>query len=486
MENEKRNRYIIVGIIVALLLVVVSFIIYAILHKDENKNTNVNVSIMQIYSSDYELESFADNYFIGYYEDDYINVIIDGNGKEVYETIDQLQFDNIYQMKDGNFLIYSNLDNKFITYIFDGTEIKKFYEINDVSYVKPIIYKGIDSEYIIGFTSMVEDDLYLYNLNSSGVLVFNDVSLVADYNVNGIYYTYNENYLVVKNSEGYMGVIDLNGETIIDYKYKDIINTYDESFIALNKKDKYGIIDKTGEELIDFKYKVIDYYRDYYLVVNSSNKMALYGNDYEKITSFSMEYNTLIDYELRSEFNSINLYKVDGKVVVVNNYLEGKNGIQYDKHNLYIIDKDEITKKINQVGFSNEDVIYTYDKDYNVSIYDMYFQLLFEVKLDNVKKINNISYISNNVIKVQYINLDNEEKKLYYNLEGKEVDFGLGDLVIKNIDYYGYLKREGSQYKLTLYDMDGNYLDDIVGNDIVINGDYLIVDNAIYKIELRN
>ena len=486
MENEKRNRYIIVSIIVVLLLIVLGFAVYAIILRNKKDNNLINVTINQLYSSDYKLDNFSDSYFIGYYEDDYINVVIDENGKEVFECINQIPYENIYQMKDGKYIIYNNIDNKFVTYIFDGTEIKKFYEIDDVSYVKPIIYKGIDTEYIVGFTSMVEDDLYLYNLNSSGVLVFNDVSLVADLNVNGIYYTYNENYLVVKNSDNYIGVIDVNGETILDYIYKDIVNTYDESFIVLNKKDKYGILDKNGNKLIDFKYKVIDYYRDYYLIVNNDNKMALYDKEYKKLTSFSMNYDTLINYDLRSEYNSINLYKVDGKVVVVNNYLEAKNGIEYDKHNLYIIDNGEITKKIKQVGFDNEDVIYTYDEDFNISIYDMYFQPLFDVKLDNIKKINKISYISQDVIKIQYVNSNNEDKKVYYNLKGKEVDFSLGNLVIKTVDYYGYLKKEGTQQKLTLYDIDGNYLDDIIGNNIEINGEYLIVDNSIYRIEIKS
>ena len=166
--------------------------------------------------------------------------------------------------------------------------------------------------------------------------------------------------------------------------------------------------------------------------------------------------------------------------------MEAKNGIEYDKHNLYIIDNGEITKKIKQVGFDNEDVIYTYDEDFNISIYDMYFQPLFDVKLDNIKKINKISYISQDVIKIQYVNLDNEDKKVYYDLKGKEVDFSLGNLVIKNVDYYGYLKKEGTQQKLTLYDIDGNYLDDIIGNNIEINGNYLIVDNSIYRIEIKS
>ena len=60
-------------------------------------------------------------------------------------------------------------------------------------------------------------------------------------------------------------------------------------------------------EVIDFKYKVIDYYRDYYLIVNKDNKMALYDKEYKKLTSFSMNYDTLINYDLRSEYNSINI-----------------------------------------------------------------------------------------------------------------------------------------------------------------------------------
>ena len=45
----------------------------------------------------------------------------------------------------------------------------------------------------------------------------------------------------------------------------------------------------------------------------------------------------------------------------------------------------------------------------------MYFQPLFDVKLDNIKKINKISYISQDVIKIQYVNSNNEDKKVYYN-----------------------------------------------------------------------
>lgn len=485
MENEKRNRYIVIFVVLLLLIVVIAFAIYAIVNSKKDNDKLVNVTIKQIYSSDYTLNNIDNSYFIGAYGDKTIDVIINSEGHEVFKGLGDFKYDAIYKMKDERYLIYSNIDNKFITYIFDGTDIKKFYEIDDVSYIKPIIYKGIDNSYIIGFASMVEDDLYLYNLTSSGILVINDSSLVGDYNDNGIYYTYNENYLIVKNNDNLMGVININGETVIDYKYNNIVNTYDESFIAVNTKGKYGILDKNNEILIKFKYKAIDYYRDYYLLVNTSNKMALYSKDYKKITGFDMNYDSLLEYDLRSDYNSINLYKVDGKIVVLNNYLEDKNGIEYDKHNLYLIDGKKVVKKIQQVGFGTGEIIYTYDREYNVDIYDNQFNLLFKFKLDNIKKIENISYVSNNIIEVKYLNKDDKVKELYFDMEGNEVEFGLGELVIKNVDYYGYLKNNKDGQVLTLYDLEGNYLDDITGSNIKIFDEYLLIDKSIYKISIK-
>lgn len=485
MENEKRNRYIIIIIVSLLLLIVFAFAIYSIINAKKNDKKLINVTINQIYSSDYKLSNFDNSYFIGSYEDKIIDVIIDSEGKEVFKGLGDFGYDAVYKMKDDRYLIYTNIDNKLTTYIFDGTNIKQFYEIDNVTYVNPIIFKGIDTEYIIGFASIVEDDLYLYNLNSSGILVVNDASLVGDYSINGKYYVYNENYLVVKNSDNLMGVIDVNGNIVLDYKYNNIVNTYDNSFIAVNNKGKYGVIDKAGKTLIKFKYSVIDYFRDYYLLVNSNNKMALYSKDYKQLTEFEMNYDSLLEYDLRTEFNSVNLYKVDGRVVVVNNYLEDKNGIEYDKHNLYVIDGKSIVKKIKQVGFGSKDVIYTYDKDYNITIYDSQFTELFKFKLDKVKRIEDISYVSNNVINITYLNEQEKIDNTYIDSEGKEVDFGLGKLVINNIDYYGYLKNNKDGQMLTLYDLEGNYLDDITGTKIDIYDDYLIIDKSIYKINVN-
>ena len=485
MENEK-NKYTIIVVIVALLVITLTIvgIIFAIKRDRNDNDTSISLKINQLYSSDYTLNAIGDEYFIGTYEENKLSVIIDKNGHEIYKPVSDISYDNFYKMKDDRYLIYCNRNGRLITYVFDGKDLKEFFVIEDVSYVNPIIYKGISNEYIVGFASLVDDDLYLYNLTNGGIIVVNKTSLVGDFNNNGTYYTNNENYLVVKNTDGLMGVIDLEGKVIIDCKYKNIINSYNDSFVALNNKDKYGIIDKNDEVLLKFKYKAIDYYDNYYIVVNTSNKMALYDLNYKNLTGFSMAYDPLILYDLRSDNNSINLYKIDGKVLVLNNYLEDKNGTEYEKHDLYIINDGKIVKTIKQVGFSNENVVYTYDKKYNVSIYDNQFELLFEFKIDDVKRINSIIYVSSEIIKVDYLSIDEKNVTLYYNLNGEKVDFSLGKKVIDTPEYFGYLKKTDDLYKLSIYSYKNELLDEISGKNIKVCGDYLIIDNCIYKIEL--
>lgn len=445
-------------------------------------NSDVKLRLDQIYSSDYNLLCLDNKYFIGGYEDNKIDVIIDEDGNEIIRNIDDVYYDNIYKLKDERFLIYNNNNDILTTYIFDGKKIEKFYEIKDIKYIKPIVYKGIDKEYIVGFVSSIDGNLYLYGLNNAGIVVVNDVTLVADSYSDDTYYIYNENYLAVKNKEDLYGVITLDGEIVIDYKYSDILNTHGNSFIALNEKGKYGIIDYSDNVIIDFKYKVIDQYDSYYLFVNKDNKMALYDAEYKKITGYKMKYNSLIEYDLRSSIKSINLYKVNGKVAVVNNYLEDINGTEYDSHKLYIIDGDSIVKDITEVGFGYDNIVYTYDKNYVVSIYTSDISLLCNIQLNNVKKVLNVSSVDTEVIKINYVDLNDKKVTNYYDLSGKKINFKLGSLLFTDINYKGYISKKTKENVLTIYDLNNVKLNSVRGKIIEKYGNYLVVDNSIYRI----
>lgn len=481
MEKEKINQMFVIIVIMVLLIFVVVFIVSTLLSSKEENIDKLQVKFNQIYSSDYELRAIDDKYFIGSYEKNIINVIIDNNGQEIYKGNENIYYENIYKTKNDEYIIYNNIDNKLNVYLFDGEKMETLYNLDNVSYIKPVIYKGIDQEYIVCFVSVVNDDLYIYSLDNIGMKIIDDVSLMGDQINDNFYYIYNDEYLVVKNKEEKMGVIDLFGEVVIDYKYDNILNTYNNSFIVLDDS-KYGIIDEHGEKLLKSSYKAIYDFGNYYIVVNTKNKMALYNEEYDNLTGFKMDYDSLIPFDLRGSVRSVMLYKVNGKIVVVNNYLEDVNKTEYDKHDFYIINGEDIQKEIEQIGFGCENVVYTYDDDYKIKIYDNYFETILEYKLNNVSKVEDILLVGNNLYQVIYYDNENKLTKVYIDNDGQERDYDLGIILFDKTLYTGFIKEEDNLLSLTMYDKNLEILDTLEGKYIDNVGDYVVVDNSIYKI----
>lgn len=481
MEKEKINQMFVIIVIMVLLIFVVVFIVSTLLSSKEENIDKLQVKFNQIYSSDYELRAIDDKYFIGSYEKNIINVIIDNNGQEIYKGNENIYYENIYKTKNDEYIIYNNIDNKLNVYLFDGEKMETLYNLDNVSYIKPVIYKGIDQEYIVCFVSVVNDDLYIYSLDNIGMKIIDDVSLMGDQINDNFYYIYNDEYLVVKNKEEKMGVIDLFGEVVIDYKYDNILNTYNNSFIVLDDS-KYGIIDEHGEKLLKSSYKAIYDFGNYYIVVNTKNKMALYNEEYDNLTGFKMDYDSLIPFDLRGSVRSVMLYKVNGKIVVVNNYLEDVNKTEYDKHDFYIINGEDIQKEIEQIGFGCGNVVYSYDDDYKIKIYDNYFETILEYKLNNVSKVEDILLVGNNLYQVIYYDNENKLTKVYIDNDGQERDYDLGTILFDKTLYTGFIKEEDNLLSLTMYDKNLEMLDTLEGKYIDNVGDYVVVDNSIYKI----
>lgn len=482
MENVKKNQIILVSTVVMLLLTVIITSVVLVIKKRNDVTIETKAKFKQIYASDYDLHVLGDNYYFGTY-DNKISVFIDNNGKELYKCLVELAYDGIYKTKDNKYIIYSNKDNKFIVYLFDGKTLEKKYELNDINNVKPIIYKNNNLEYIIGFYDEEDNIINIYNFENHDAKVIKDAKLICDKKTNIGCYTYNENYLIVKNLENLYGVIDINGKRIIDYKYYDLINTYDNSFIALNKKDKYGVIDVNDDVLLKFKYLAIEAYEYGYLIVNKNNKLGLFDKDYNNITGFNMNYNK-IDFNLRSK-SSFDLYHInDNKYVVVNNRLENYNNIEYKYHNLYYIVDGKIDKKIKQVGFGSSDFIYTYDDNFKVSFYDTNMDIVSIVLLKDVVKINSINEINNEIFEINYIDVNNNELIKYYDYNGSLSQISYNDLVYKTDKYYGYLKKNDELLSFIVKDSENKELGKITGRKIIVNGDFLIVDNGIYQIEV--
>lgn len=482
MEQEKKNQYIVVGIIIFLLILVITFIIYSIFINDKKDKNDINVKLNQIYSSDYRLTLLDENYFIGSYSKEQINnrinVIIDNKGNEIVKNIEEITYDNIYKMKNGNYLIYNNINNVLNCYIFDGEKISYYNTYDNVSYVKPLIYIDNKEEYVIGFASIGENVLNIINLDSKEKVVLENKSIIADYNTDGVYYTFSDKYLVVKDIDGLMGIIDFNGKQVIDYQYKNIINAKDDTFIAISKKDKYGIIGIDSKPKVKFNYDVIARFDEYYLFVKD-NKMALFDKDYNNVTGFKMNYDSLINYDFRNKVNSISIYKVDNKIVVINNNMELNNGTEFDKHNLYVIEGSNIVENITQTYFNCGEVMYIVDKEKNIIILNNSFDHIVEFKIEDLKKIDNIKIVSNDIYKINYLDDEENKREFYINKKGEKVNFPYGDILIY---HENYRVTKNDDNILTLYDNNYEKISEITGNNIVTSGEFIIVDSSIYKV----
>ena len=105
--------------------------------------------------------------------------------------------------------------------------------------------------------------------------------------------------------------------------------------------------------------------------------------------------------------------------------------------------------------------------------------------MDNVLKIESISSVSSDVILIKYIDKDNNLKQVYYDMNGNKIDFKLGELFFKKVEYKGYVKKKDDTMTLTLYDLENNELTSVYGSNITLCNDYLIVDNSIYRLEVK-
>lgn len=486
MEEQKRDQYILMMIIGILVITVVAFTVSSIISYQKPKGNEKRIVFNQIYSSDYKIKFIDENYFIGSYEDKSIDVIIDNTGREVVKTNEKIYYDNIYKMKDGRYLFYNNSNDILNVYIFDKVELKLAFSLGNVTYAKPLIHKGDEYDYIVGFYNVIDNDLYIYKLDGTGVTIVKGATIQAEGVENGVYYVNSEKYLVIKNEEGLSSIIDYDGNVIIDYKYNDLMCTKNDVFIALNNKNKYGIIDKNGEVLLKFNYKVIKYYKDGYLVVNNNNKLALFDNEYKNVTGYTMDYDTLISYDLRNK-DSLYYGKFNGNVLIADNYMEDINGIEYTKHNLYIWNNDKLWGKIEQKGFFMDTLLFVYDNNYKITIYDENYDIKGEIALDNVSKIDNIRYMAGKTVVIDYLDKDKNSVTKYYDTDGNDISssYGnLGVLVENNYLYHAFLKDSNNYKILTVYDFKHELSAETGGESVILNREYVIVDNGIYKIEI--
>lgn len=181
---------------------------------------------------------------------------------------------------------------------------------------------------------------------------------------------YNETYekdILIYEEEGKYGLLSINGETITNAKYEEILSLgYQEGQLLIKQDGKYGILDGSGKTKIKNKYDEIQldeyyteengYQKSGYIVKITTDEGYRYGYyDYEGAKVLEEEYNQITRL---SEIKSDNIYLIAAKNgqygVFVNNSKIINTEYQLINYNadmaMFIVEKTDKYGAINLKG----------------------------------------------------------------------------------------------------------------------------------------
>lgn len=95
-------------------------------------------------------------------------------------------------------------------------------------------------------------------IDENGNVVINfeyDNSPYLDHNYNNLI----DKYIIVEKN-GKSGCIDKNGKVLVDFKYDGLLETSNNNLLAAIYNRKLGIINSAGETIIDFKYDEFSFF----------------------------------------------------------------------------------------------------------------------------------------------------------------------------------------------------------------------------------
>lgn len=427
MIKEENKELVFRAILAIVLLIVVLVIgIYFIISIKNNRNDEEEKKeeIPQI-KENYDTTKI-NNYKI------YNNLVYlsDGNEEIILESDD----DNIYQYVIGKF--GSIFNTRIPNYVIKEKAKYKNYEViyeedniyyinrdnNAISdYYNNIEVIKIDNEYAY-FILTKNDKYYILSLETDELKELDseikNISIDGVSDPNNITQMLNSKYLIVVNNDNKYGIIDYNGNIIIDFKY-DYLSAYNNDNLFISKiNNKYGIIDYNDKIIIDFKYDNIIYHKDldnYSLFIKDKN-LNVYYNDKE-IVSNKIKYNHTTDVGIETNIYNDTLYlNIISSLEEsdVQNYIINKNGIYQTTKGIYnpLYNSDKEIKYFYKLEkLDGQTKISFYDTDYN-ELYSMEVSFLYDD--DNVILIDLIN--DTNICSISYENIYNPEKKnqIYY------------------------------------------------------------------------
>lgn len=237
---------------------------------DEKGNVKIKINYDSIRSDEYYTEengykksgyivqqTTSDGYRYGYYDSDGIQVL-----KEEYNQINrliQVQSNDIYLIaaKNGQYGVFIN-NSKIINTQYQQIEYNPDLKIFIVERTGKFGALNLNGAEIIKpeYTELQINGIYIYTVNGEEKTVWDAQGKEIDISFDTVIQKTNSEYFI-KSEAGNFSILNSNFEKISSKNYKYLEFVYNNYFIATNEQDKCGVIDLDENVIIDFKYDVI-------------------------------------------------------------------------------------------------------------------------------------------------------------------------------------------------------------------------------------
>lgn len=198
-----------------------------------------------------------DGYRYGYYDSDGVQVLTEEYNQITRLT--QIKSNDIYLIaaKNGQYGVFIN-NSKIINTQYQAIEYNSDLEIFVVERTGKYGAINLKGAEILKpeYTELQINGIYIYTVKHEEKKVWDTNGKEVDINFEAIIQKTDSEYFI-KSEAGYYSILNSKMEQISEQNYKYLEFVYDNYFIATNEEDKSGIIDLQENLVVDFKYDVI-------------------------------------------------------------------------------------------------------------------------------------------------------------------------------------------------------------------------------------
>ena len=262
------------------------------------------------------------------YKYGYINnkgkVILEPNYNQISRILKEDKNLSLIVSENGQYGIYKNnkkiLENEYQEISYDDE-----LDVLIIQKNKKYGVANLEGKFVIDISKdeITSKGIYLYTKEGTNQKVYDESGKVIDINFNrNIYKTENDNYrisVILNNNITYYGVVDKEGNQLINEDYRYIEYLFDDYFIATNENGNMGIINKNGREILSMKYSSLQKLKGKNIIqaVNSeTNETEFYSGKIKKVLNvFSPSISIQDEYIIVSNDDQKNYLDKDGNVI---------------------------------------------------------------------------------------------------------------------------------------------------------------------------